>query len=86
MIDSAHEAQALRSGGAIVEFFSGSLGVALGVIAVNPRYPFIGMPDNLSGQRNLRPFGTVVVPGSEPLEGLLEPEKGISFPFTKMNG
>lgn len=76
MVDSAERSGLLQPGGRMVESSSGSLGVALAMIAADRGYGFICVTDNRCNERNLRlmrVYGAdvVVIDEPDPVEGLL---------------
>lgn len=76
MVNDFEDAGLLRPGSAFVESSSGSLGVALSMIAANRGYRFTCVTDSRCNERNVRmmeAYGAEVVVISEPhpVEGLL---------------
>ncbi|MFD7292176.1 2,3-diaminopropionate biosynthesis protein SbnA [Streptomyces sp. NPDC059897] len=76
MVDAAERTGLLKPGGKVIESSSGSLGVALAMIAAHRGYEFICVTDNRCNDRNLRlmkAYGAhvVVIDTSDPVTGLL---------------
>ncbi|CAL9610720.1 N-(2-amino-2-carboxyethyl)-L-glutamate synthase [Streptomyces sp. enrichment culture] len=76
MVDAAERSGLLRPGGRMVESSSGSLGVALAMIAAGRGYAFTCVTDTRCNERNLRlmrVYGAdvVVIEAPDPVEGLL---------------
>lgn len=76
MVNDSEDAGLLRPGSAFVESSSGSLGVALSMIAANRGYRFTCVTDSRCNERNVRlmeAYGAevVVIAEPHPVEGLL---------------
>ncbi|WP_433400525.1 2,3-diaminopropionate biosynthesis protein SbnA [Streptomyces sp. CA-146814] len=76
MVDAAERTGILKPGGKFIESSSGSLGVALAMIAAHRGYEFICVTDSRCNERNLRlmkVYGAqvVVIDTPDPVTGLL---------------
>ncbi|MEU2792641.1 2,3-diaminopropionate biosynthesis protein SbnA [Streptomyces sp. NPDC007100] len=76
MVDVAERTGLLKPGGRFIESSSGSLGVALAMIAAHRGYEFICVTDKRCNDRNLRLIGVygaqvVVIDTPDPVTGLL---------------